>query len=126
MVTGRAADDPASGTAALRDRLRAALTEAMKARDRVAAAALRSALAAIDNAEAVEVPEVRAGAIEDSATGLGSAEVPRRDLSAGDIAAIVRAEIHERRSAAAEYESGGLLDRAGRLRAEADALAALL
>ena len=41
---------PAS--ASVRERLRAALPPALKARDAVAVAALRSALAAIDNAEA--------------------------------------------------------------------------
>jgi uncharacterized protein len=40
----------------LRDRLRRALPAAMKARDAPAVAALRSALAAIDNAEAVDSP----------------------------------------------------------------------
>jgi uncharacterized protein YqeY len=39
----------------VRDRLRAALPAALKARDSVAVAALRSALAAIDNAEAVDL-----------------------------------------------------------------------
>jgi uncharacterized protein len=39
----------------IRTRLRRALPAAMKARDRTTVAALRSALAAIDNAEAVEV-----------------------------------------------------------------------
>ena len=40
----------------MRARLRQDLTAAMKARDAVAVTALRSAIAAIDNAEAVEVP----------------------------------------------------------------------
>ncbi len=40
----------------MRARLRVALTDAMKARDRVAVAALRSALSAIENAEAVDTP----------------------------------------------------------------------
>ena len=40
----------------LRQNLRDALTTAIKSRDRVAVAALRSALAAIDNAEAVDRP----------------------------------------------------------------------
>ena len=41
----------------LRDRLRRALPVAMKAQDRPAVAALRSTLAAIDNAEAVDPDE---------------------------------------------------------------------
>ena len=42
------------GARTVRDRLRAALPDAMKARDSVAVAALRSVLGAIDNAEAVD------------------------------------------------------------------------
>ena len=46
---------PLEGTEDIRTRLRRALPAAMKARDQTTVAALRSALAAIDNAEAVEV-----------------------------------------------------------------------
>lgn len=106
----------------LRARLRAALPVAMKARDRHAASALRSALAAIDNAEAVDVAPSGAGAVEQSAVGLGAAEVARRELTEADIAGIVRAEIAERRSAAEEYERLGRADRAENLWAEAAAL----
>ena len=74
----------------LRDRLRAALPAALKARDRTAVAALRSALAAIDNAEAVDASDVHAGAIEASAPGPGAAERPRRELTESDIDDIVR------------------------------------
>ncbi|MET8426023.1 hypothetical protein [Nocardia sp. NPDC004860] len=111
----------------LRERLRAALPVAMKARDRNATAALRSALGAIDNAEAVDGSDVRAGAIESSAVGLGAAERARRDLTESDIAGIVRAEIDDRLTAAEEYDglSGGA-DRAASLRAEAAALSAHL
>ncbi|MBF6329362.1 GatB/YqeY domain-containing protein [Nocardia transvalensis] len=112
--------------APLRERLRAALPVAMKARDRDAASALRSALAAIDNSEAVDAAEVKAGAIEASAVGLGAAEARRRELTEADIERIVQREIDERRSAAEEYESLGRSDRADRLRAEAAALAAHL
>ncbi|MFD3744911.1 hypothetical protein [Nocardia sp. NPDC058633] len=110
----------------LRERLRAALKPAMKARDLGAVSALRSALAAIDNAEAVDLGERRAGAMEDSPVGLGAAEASRRDLTDVDIEAIVRREIDERRVAATEYERLGALDRRDRLTAEADTLAALL
>lgn len=47
----------------LRDRLRRALPVAMKARDRTAVTALRSALAAIDNAEAFDPDEALAEGI---------------------------------------------------------------
>jgi uncharacterized protein YqeY len=43
----------------MRTTMRRDLTAALKARDRVAVSALRSALAAIDNAEAVPVPDPR-------------------------------------------------------------------
>ncbi|MRH90942.1 hypothetical protein GFY24_26470 [Nocardia sp. SYP-A9097] len=111
----------------LRDRLRAALPVAMKARDRSATAALRSALGAIDNAEAVDASDVRAGAIESAAVGLGTAERARRILTEADIESIVQSEVDDRRTAATEYDalSGGA-DRAASLRTEADALAAHL
>ncbi|UGT42145.1 GatB/YqeY domain-containing protein [Nocardia yamanashiensis] len=119
--------DRSTETPSLRDRLRAAVPVAMKARDRTATAALRSALAAIDNAEAVDGSDVQAGAIESSAVGLGAAERERRILTEADIEAIVRAEIADRRTAASEYDglSGGA-ERAASLRAEAAALTAQL
>lgn len=111
----------------LRDRLRAAVPAAMKSRDRRAVFALRSALAAIENAEAVELGEsVRTGAIEAAPIGVGATEAARRTLSEADIAAIVQTEIAERRAAAAAYEAGGQAERAAELVAEADALAAHL
>ncbi|MFD4430567.1 hypothetical protein [Nocardia sp. NPDC058497] len=111
---------------ALRERLRAALKPAIRARDRSAISALRSALGAIDNAEAIDAAEVKAGALEDSAVGLGAAEARRRDLTEADIADIVRREIGERRDAAAEYDRLGATDRRDSLTVEADTLAALL
>ncbi|GAB4584521.1 GatB/YqeY domain-containing protein [Nocardia sp. IFM 10818] len=118
--------ESSTGTAPLRDRLRAALPTAMKARDKNATAALRSALAAIDNAEAVDGSDMQAGAIESSPAGLGTAERPRRDLTEADIEAIVRTEIADRLTAAAEYAGRGSSadDRAAALRAEAAALEA--
>lgn len=110
----------------LRERMRAALSTAMKSRDRVAVTALRSALGAVDNAEAVDVAEHRAGALENSATGLGVAEVARRELTEQDIEQIVRAEIAERLSVAAQYHALEQTDRAASLRAEAKALTDLL
>ena len=83
-------------TEPLRDRLRAALPVALKARDRATASTLRSTLAAIENAEAVDAGSVRAGAVEASAVGIGVAEAERRVLTEEDVVAIVRAEIAER------------------------------
>ncbi|MFI9407390.1 hypothetical protein [Nocardia sp. NPDC052316] len=113
-------------TEPLRARLRTALSVAMKSRNRQAITALRSTLGAIDNAEAVDVGEHRAGAVEGSAVGLGVAEVARRELTEGDIEQIVRAEIAERRTAAEKYEALGRADQAEELSVQAEALANLL
>lgn len=76
MPTGKPEMDDVSP---VRDRLRAALTTAMKARDRQTTALLRATLAAVDNAEAVGIGAQRAGAVEAASIGPGSAEVPRRN-----------------------------------------------
>jgi uncharacterized protein YqeY len=167
----------------LRDRLRQALPPAMKARDRPAVTALRSALAAIDNAGAVDPahapptaqappdrglpdrglpdqalrdqalrdqdppdqdppdqdppvassvarPQASAGAAQPrfagTVAGVGATEVERRSLSQAQMEAIVRTEIADRETAAAGYERAGQLDRAERLRAEAEVLLAHL
>jgi uncharacterized protein YqeY len=112
----------------LRQRLREALPAAMKSRDRVAVAALRATLAAIDNAEAVKPAEGprQSLAIEDLPVGAGATEAARRQLTDEDVAGIVRAEVAERESAAATYEQSGHPDRAGQLRGEAQILAAHL
>src|SRR5690349_21859379 len=112
----------------LRERLRTALPVAMKARDRTAVSVLRSTLSAIDNAEAVDRPAGadRGLAIEQSAAGVGAMEVARRDLSEHDVERIVRAEIAERETAAAGYAGSGRAEQAGKLRAEAAVLTALL
>jgi hypothetical protein len=101
----------------------------MKARDRVAIAGLRSALSAIANAEAVEVehvPTSTGGVIAGALSGAGAGEASRRELSEDAVAAVVAAEIAERRSSADEYEQLGQAEDAGRLRAEADVLSAYL
>ncbi|QLY29845.1 GatB/YqeY domain-containing protein [Nocardia huaxiensis] len=107
-----------------RTTLRADLKQAMKDKNRPAVAALRSLLAAIDNAEAVDASHVSAGAIETSAAGLGTADVPRRELTAEHIDTIIESEHNERISAAKQYDDfpGGAA-RAAELRAEAAALA---
>lgn len=106
--------------------MRAALTVAMKSRDRQAITVLRSTLGAVDNAEAVDVGEQRAGAVESSAVGLGVAEVARRELTEGDVEQIVRAEIAERHTVADEYDGHGRTEHAEDLRAQAKALTDLL
>ena len=112
---------------AVRQRLEQALRQALRARSAVEVSALRSALAAIDNAGAIAVgPASAAGAssphFAGAAAGLGAAEVPRRGLSEGEIEEIVRAEAAERRDAAHRYERSGRVDHADRLRREASVL----
>ncbi|HEX2158899.1 MAG TPA: hypothetical protein VHS79_18250 [Actinomycetes bacterium] len=128
----------------LRDRLRRALPVAMKARDRPAMAALRSALAAIDNAEAVdpahgwsdglawdpgpagwEAADTGAGVVDaghpgfaGTVAGVGATEAERRSLSPAQMEDIVRAEIEDREVAAAALERAGQREPAERLRAE--------
>ena len=126
MSTAVNASSRVAAVTALRQRLRDALPAAMKARDRVAVAALRSALAAIDNAEAVDGTPTNGMAIERSPVGVGAAELPRRELTAEQVEQIVRAELAEREDAALGYERGGQTDRAAQLRAEIAVLAQAL
>ncbi len=112
----------------LRVSLRQALPAAMRARDSAAVSALRSALAALDNAEAVPIDEVEllSPAVEASPVGLGVTEAARRELSDSAVADIVRAEAAERLEAAAQLPSPAHAERVARLRAEAAVLLGFL
>ena len=118
------------GNEAIRDRLHQALRDAMRARDRAAASALRSALAALDNAGAVPPgpgPAAASGPhFAGAVAGLGAGEAPRRGLAAGESEQIVRAEIAEREAAAAGYAQAGHGEQARRLRKEACLLASVI
>lgn len=111
----------------MRETLRAGLTAAIKARDRTAIAALRSALAAIDNAGAVP-QEPSSGTVPGtehvagSAIGVGTSEVAPRHLGDAELRSIVEQEVYERLAAAAQYDQLGNGDAAARLRAEAEVL----
>jgi predicted TIM-barrel fold metal-dependent hydrolase len=70
------------GNAAIRDRLQTALRAALRARDKTAASALRSALAAIDNASAVPAAPAPGVASAPHFAGLGAGKAPRRGLAA--------------------------------------------
>jgi uncharacterized protein YqeY len=111
----------------LRARLRTALSAALKERDAVRVSVLRTTLAALDNAEAVPVPEPagESRSPEVSPVGVGARDVARRDLSDEEVERLVRAEISERRHAAEVYEQAGEHDHALRLRQEAGTLAAV-
>jgi uncharacterized protein YqeY len=111
-----------------RDRLRDALLTARKDRDAVRVSALRSALSAIDNAETPDAVAMAPadGPIAGAVTGVGAAEVARRELSDEQIRQLVRREIDERLKAADQFTAGGHIERAATLRMEATVLADLL
>ena len=107
----------------------------MKERDTVAVAALRSALAEIANAEALDATDavIKAAApaaasehVAGAAVGLGAAEVERRALTEAETIAVVAADAAEREHAADEYDRAGRSSQAGRLRAEARALRSVI
>ena len=115
--------------ARLRERLRESLKVALNARDGVAIAAFRSAMGAVDNAEAVDrsqAPPPTGGMIGDVRLGVGAGEVARRELSGHDVLEVIRAEIRDRTEGAAEYERLGRADNASRLKAEARVLMTFL
>ncbi|MHC3470915.1 GatB/YqeY domain-containing protein [Streptomyces sp. 7R007] len=100
----------------------------MRARDKAAVSALRTTLAALDNAEAVPVndAEGRGMALEQSPVGAGATEAARRELSERRVADVVRAEATERLAAAAQLTAPAHADQAARLRAEAAVLLGFL
>ena len=112
-----------------RTRLRDALLAARKDRDATRTSALRSALAAIDNAETPDGPTLDAptgGKIAGGVVGLGAAEVTRRNLTDEQIRALLRNEIDERQTAADEFTTGGHAQRARSLHDEAAVLIDLM
>ena len=90
-------------------------------------AALRSVIAAIDNAESVEdassssqpSSEHVAGTLQ----GLGAADAARRSLSEHDLQRIIEAELWERDAQAERLTLLGRIDEASHLRIEADVIA---
>lgn len=110
----------------MRDKLRADLKVALKARDRGATTALRSALAAIDNAEAVPAAQRDDGDaaehVAGATLGVGTAEADRRELTEAEVRSIIQNEVTERTVAAEEYEQLGRDDLAEQLRSAAEVL----
>jgi uncharacterized protein YqeY len=88
---------------ALKDRLRADLTTAMKARDEVRSSTLRMVLTAITNAEV--------------------AGKEARELSDDDIVGVLSTEAKKRREAATAFEDGGRAEMAAKEQAEAAVIA---
>jgi len=97
----------------IRERLKADLLAARKAGDGESVDQLRVLLAAIGNAEAVELDASHPKEVE------GWGEVPRRRLTPDDLAGILRREAAELRGAAAEYEQNGRPGEGARLRSRA-------
>ncbi|MFD7682903.1 hypothetical protein [Streptomyces sp. NPDC060187] len=116
---------------ALRSLLRTDLVAAMKARRTEAVSALRTAIAVIDNAEAVETPaQASVHAVSEhvagAGTGVGSTEAERRVLSLDDVRALLQAQVDDRTREADRYDTHGQRDAALRLRREADVLSRYL
>jgi uncharacterized protein len=114
-------------TGDLRTTLRLELSRALKARDRTALAACRTALAAVDNAEAVPLRpgEPRAGALEQSVVGVGAADVARRELTEREVREVVVAEFRDLRSSA-DHFTVSHPERAHELRTQAEVMDRLL
>ena len=113
--------DPATAMKAL---IRAALVTAMRAKETLKVAALRTVLAALDNAESVPVG-TQHQRYENLAFGDPGTEVPRRILTANEVQALVRSEITKRLDAAVQMDLLGQVPQADRLRQEALALQSL-
>lgn len=112
--------------------MRTALTAALRDRDMIAVAALRSALSAIANAEAVPPPGVAPPPGESgphfagARLGLGAGEAARRDLTEAQARDILLTEVSDRQLTARVYETSGHSQRAQRLRGEAEVLLRVL
>jgi uncharacterized protein YqeY len=96
--------------------MRRDLTAAMRERRVADVSALRGAIAAIDNAEAVDTEGIPDGVTE----------VERRRLAAGDVADVLRAHRDDALAEARRYEALGQHAAAQRLRREAEVVSAYL
>ena len=117
-------DDPQ----VLRAALRRDLASAMKAREAEAVSALRTAIAAIDNAEAVPSQDASQpttiGHFAGAQAGVGATEAARRKLSGDEVRAILADQIAGYQREADGYDALGQADAARRLRNQAHLLAA--
>jgi uncharacterized protein len=129
-VTSEPAPGQATGAEALRAALRHGLTTALKARDTDAMAALRTAIAAIDNAQAVPAaglnPPAASAHVAGARRGVGSTEAARRQLSSSELRDLLRDQIAEHAREADRYADLGQADAAQRLRRQARTLGAYL
>ena len=104
--------DKESKSALLVNRLKAHLRQAMKERDTVVVMTLRTMLATLDNATAVEVDTSQVPLV-----GL-TPDVPRRELSEAQQHELLVSEAQQRRAAMQLYEEMGQQAEAQRLRRE--------
>ncbi|HEX3677675.1 MAG TPA: hypothetical protein VHU79_09845 [Sphingomicrobium sp.] len=102
----------------LRCRLQADLKKAMSGRAPREVAVLRTLLAEIDNAQAVQVGTLHQR-YSVKMFGDGSVEVPRKNVTFADLQARLRVDHDERLAAAAHCQAGGRVKEAEMLRGEA-------
>ena len=110
--------DPVS---AMKLRLREDIRAAMKGGRRAEVDALRTLAGAIDQAEAVPVEHSPGGALGVQ-FGDPAAEVPRRQLSAGDLRAVIEAERDEALKVADDLEQHDMAGEIARYRLRAEIL----
>lgn len=116
------ATDAARGPTVLEERLKADLRRALGARDRAAVAALRVAVAAIDNAGSVEVLNEGSRAPVVGKT----ADIPRRELTEQEVVGLLRREVDELGAGISAAERHGSEGRARELRSRREVLAAYI
>jgi hypothetical protein len=109
----------------IREVLRADLKTAMIERRADDVSLIRTLIAAIDNAEAVALPQ-GAKPADSASFASGGAEAARKVLGEGDVAAVLRAEVASRQLAAAEIRQRGNAVEADQLDNEANRVAAYL
>ena len=102
------------GTLGIRTQLKTDLKAAMKARQSNTVSALRSLLAAIDNAEAVDIAQLPQTSLNIDASPY-SPDVPRKILTEADLRRIIGNEIDEASHALAEYNRLGRAEDAARM-----------
>ena len=104
----------------IREQLKRGLKAAMKARQNGVVSVLRSALSAIDNAEAVELDDSMVAVV------VKLYEVPRKILTEAQMQAIVQTEADTLHISIKEYQGLGKAEEAEQLQIQYEALKAYL
>ena len=110
-----------SDASRIKRQLRDELKFALKSRQSDAVSAFRTAIAAIDNAEAVQPgePTTQPPNLSPLGSAFGSTELLRRTLSQDEVSTILQGEMDQRTEQAFNYEALGRPEDAERLRREA-------